>query len=808
MASIAHLARRTTDRLFIPVLIFLFLVSPALVSAQLPLKKLIAPPVESEQEKSEQTEQSLERLQQQQTKAQLSLSASRPVLESTPPEQLGGTIEEVKDKQVLLFMRVFHYGKHIESIRSLEESRRASQDLLAKSEAWQGFDQPPPYPISLVDELRDAIHAQSLAIAKQEVRKSLTRQEKEESRKNLLATEKELRLAKEAHEKKLQGADRIRADWIYGLVQLKDEVAETSVLASTAQLQAIDESLALHRSQQTFLKRQLRVAVAEAPFGKEEFEQKRTTFEQQLKRLVKDKRQAAEGNSRNQEKLHHARTSLQKIRESLALNKDEEDRTEQVTYLQNLVETRKVQADTSAQMVELLKLWAMAIEGKKIFWEERYRLANSRDDAELKQASISIKKHLERIRENRTYIESNLKLAQNLSLNEQQRLAAGTLTEKERILAQQKLDAHKKLTEFTTKLLVDINDLARQAERFQEEIRYYRQQESISEWLLGFGDSSLELIQNIWNYELFVVEDTISVKGQPVTARRPVTVSKVAQVLLILIIGLWLTKIFSHRLSGLVVRLMKVEENLAIVVEKGLRWVFISSLLIFALITAKIPLTAFAFMGGALAIGVGFGAQALINNFISGVILLFEGPIKTGDLVEVEGNRGRVLDIGLRCSQIRRFDGVDILVPNSDFLQKSVVNWTLSDRFIRMEVKLGVAYGSPTREVARIITHALSEHGKILEDPQPVVLFDNFGTSALGFCINFWVEVLPTYDYRIIASDLRHMLDKRLREANITIAYQQLDVHLDSSEALQLQMLKSQREMPTEIADDSTQQDK
>jgi small-conductance mechanosensitive channel len=218
--------------------------------------------------------------------------------------------------------------------------------------------------------------------------------------------------------------------------------------------------------------------------------------------------------------------------------------------------------------------------------------------------------------------------------------------------------------------------------------------------------------------------------------------------------------------------------------------VFIS-LVIFALITVKIPLTVFAFMGGALAIVVGFGAQNLINNFISGLILLLEQPIKTEDIIEIDGMTGTVVSIGARCSQVKRFDGIDILVPNSEFLQKNVVNWTLSDSLLRLTIKFGVAYGSPTRNVSQIVRHVLEEHGKILKNPAPVVLFDDFGDSALIFIVNFWVNVDPELNNRIIASDFRHMLTKRLAEAGIVIAFPQRDVHLDTETPLKVSLVQS-----------------
>lgn len=792
MAIEGHPFQRIASLFCLLVLSTFLICFPSTVYGQLPGSLFNTSPDESESEKFETPEQHLERLQQLQAKAQQSLSSAQPVLEATQPEQLGATTEEVNEKLRLLFIRVFLYGKHIESIPNLEETRRAREDLAAKNETWKGFDRPPPYPISLVDELRDAIHAQSLSIVKNKVRKSFIQQEQEEAREALLASEKSLRQIKESLEKPLQGTDKIRANWLNELAQLKNEVAEANVLASKHQLQAIDESLSLYNKQQTFLERQLQVALADAPFGKEELEQKLAALEKKLKSLEKDKQQVIRANNRNQEKLHQARIALQQARGSLALQGDQERQREGIKYLQAVVETRKVQTDTSAQISEQLKLWIIGIKGNMLFWKDRYQLANSHNERELEQASVLIEKRLEKIHVNRNYIEANLNLAQNMILNEQQRLATGTLAEKELSLVQQKLDAYKKLTAFTTELLVDVKDIARNAERFKEDVAEYQKQASVGEQIQDLFERSIELADSIWNYELFVVEDTISVSGQPVTAQRPVTISKVVRVLLILIFGFWLTSLLKCRLRGLMEKLFKVEASAALLIEKFLLSIIIFSLLIFALIMVKIPLAAFAFMGGALAIGVGFGAQALINNSISGIILLFERPIKTGDFIEVEGTKGQVVRIGLRSSQIKRFDGVDILVPNSDFLQKSVVNWTLSDQLIRQQVKIGVAYGSPTREVARIIAQAFNEHGLVLKEPEPIILFEDFGDSALSFSIDFWVEMQPNFDYRIIASDLRHMLDKRLREADIIIAFPQLDVHLDSSKAMQWQMLEKQ----------------
>jgi small-conductance mechanosensitive channel len=767
--------------IYLLIISILIAMPPSFVWGQLPSNTTNADEVETAPEKTETTEQLLEHLQQLLPKAQQSLNNAQPALETVSPEQLGATTEEIKEKQLLLFTRVILLNRHIESLRSLEETRRAIEDLTIKVEAWQGFDQPPPYPIRLVDELRDAIHAKSLAIAKEEVSRTLTDQEQRDARKALVSSEQELRKIKESLEKTLTADDKLRKNWLYELVQLRNDVAGIGVLAGKAQLQTSDAILSLDKRQKTFLERQLQVAVTDVLFSDDELELKLELLTKKLKALDKEKRQLTSDNNRNQKKLHQARSALQKAREDLIQKKGDQGQAEEIKHLQAVVETRKAQADVSAQMVKLQIFWVMGIKSEIASWKERHQLSRGGDALALRQAAKSLEKRLEEIHENRVYVVSTLKLARILVSNAEEHLVAVTLAGGKDLLAKQKLATYKHQIEFFTRLLTDIDDVIRNTHRFQDEIAYYRQRASAAERLQGIFERSLELVGSIWTYELFVVEDTISVNGQLVTSQRPVTISKVVRALMILIFGFWITLLLRHRLGGLVAKIFKVEPSTALLVEKFLQIVAILTLVVIALVTVKIPLTAFAFMGGALAIGVGFGAQALISNFISGIILLFERPIKPGDMVEVEGVKGRVVSIGLRCSQVRRFDGIDILVPNSDFLQKNVINWTLSDQLIRLQVKIGVAYGSPTREVARIIADALEEHGKILKSPEPIILFEDFGDSALIFSTYFWVEINRSFDYRIIASDLRHMLDKRLDAAKITIAFPQLDVHLDRS---------------------------
>lgn len=208
----------------------------------------------------------------------------------------------------------------------------------------------------------------------------------------------------------------------------------------------------------------------------------------------------------------------------------------------------------------------------------------------------------------------------------------------------------------------------------------------------------------------------------------------------------------------------------------------ISSLVVVILIILsllRVPLGAFAFVSGAVAIGVGFGAQNIINNFISGWILMWERPIRIGDFLEIGDVKGTVETISTRSTRVRRVDGVHLLIPNSQLLENTVVNWTLIDRQTRCVVRVGVAYGSPVRKVEELIMSAVDDHPDTMDDPHPKVFFEDFGDSALIFDSYFWIDATGERDLRQVKSDIRFRIDELFNEAGIVISFPQRDVHMD-----------------------------
>ena len=207
-----------------------------------------------------------------------------------------------------------------------------------------------------------------------------------------------------------------------------------------------------------------------------------------------------------------------------------------------------------------------------------------------------------------------------------------------------------------------------------------------------------------------------------------------------------------------------------------------------------IPLTTFHFATGALAIGIGFGAQNIINNFISGWILMAERPIRIDDFIELDSATGVVEQVGNRSTRIRRSDGVHMLVPNSQLLERTVINWTLVDREIRSTVRVGVAYGSPVQKVAELIQKAVAEQPETKAQPAPSVVFEDFGDNALIFDAYFWCDVGGEKALREIRSAIRFRISQLFDDHGIVIAFPQRDVHLDATKPLEIRMLHSDDE--------------
>ena len=285
-------------------------------------------------------------------------------------------------------------------------------------------------------------------------------------------------------------------------------------------------------------------------------------------------------------------------------------------------------------------------------------------------------------------------------------------------------------------------------------------------------------LTEIWNFAL------VSLPGDEV-----ITVGKIAAVLL-LVVGGYLASRFIGYLLGQRLARTRLRPDVAHTIRRIAFFTLLILVILTALNLLGVPLTAFAFATGAIAIGVGFGAQNIINNFISGWILMAERPIRIDDFVEIDNTMGTVELIGNRSTRIRRVDGVHMLVPNSRLLEQTVINWTLIDNEIRTTVRVGVTYGSPVDKVAELILDAIRAQPEVKKSPEPTVIFEDFGDNALIFDSYFWCDVGGEKLLRNIRSEIRFRICASFAANGIEIAFPQRDVHLHSRKPVDVRVIQ------------------
>ncbi len=277
-------------------------------------------------------------------------------------------------------------------------------------------------------------------------------------------------------------------------------------------------------------------------------------------------------------------------------------------------------------------------------------------------------------------------------------------------------------------------------------------------------------VVGIWKTPLFTLSNPVRVNGQVVQEASSVTLGMLLTALAILLVGGIFSAGFSRWLRSRVCKRLDLDPTTGAIVQKFTNYTLLFLASLVALAAVRIPLTIFALLGGAAAIAVGFGAQQLVNNLISGLILLFERPIRIGDLIEVGGNCGTVAAIGSRCSQLHRDDGVEVLIPNSVILQGTVVNHTLRSNESRVELSIAVNPKSPVEEAMKILREAARSHGSVLENQSIQARVESIGPDAAGLRLAFWCGTKNPDAIADVQSDLRLAILRRFQKENIELA--------------------------------------
>jgi small-conductance mechanosensitive channel len=253
--------------------------------------------------------------------------------------------------------------------------------------------------------------------------------------------------------------------------------------------------------------------------------------------------------------------------------------------------------------------------------------------------------------------------------------------------------------------------------------------------------------------------------------------------LLFIIISSILLVFLSKRLSKLLVKKVLNRYIKDTGVSDSIGTIFRYSVIVIGFITifqsAGFDLSTLGLLAGALGVGIGFGLQNVTNNFISGIIILFERPIKVGDRIEVGDINGDVYSISMRSTTVITNDNISVIVPNSEFINSQVINWSHNDRRVRFKFPLGVSYNEDPERVRKLVLEVLHSHPGVLDEPKPDLWFEGYGDSSLDFNLAVW-----TSDYiqrpGVFKSELYYAIFKKFGEHKIEIPFPQRDIHLKS----------------------------
>jgi potassium-dependent mechanosensitive channel len=616
-------------------------------------------------------------------------------------------------------------------------------------------DEQKPYSLSYYDKLLDQVSG--VQQEKEALNSSIksAAANLDENRKELEKAEQTWRRVKEEVEtaKGSAAADDLR----YTQAQLEREASQAAVELQEVRLEGFQREMRLVDLKQQAAAQKLAVIRKDLAFDP-------AALEQENARLAKQ-----------EDQLNQRLQSILNAQKKVDLEWQADSAAAGNAAIESAMKAKEAWQEAYETVLQQTEDVAQLLATQKKLWKLRYELVKGQvaagDLSTWEKEAAAARQHAQQA----------TRLYQNLQVGLQSRIASldkdrgrgNPVAEK---YASYQLDALNKTGEFGGEYLSALLSTGQLAGRLLDEIATRNKAVPFWEKVLHTGSK----FGDFWNFELWVIDDN------------GVTVRKVVTALFILILGMWLVKRAMRSLSARLKR-AKLQASAVAAAEKLLLYAGLVLVVLLALRTVNIPLTAFTFLGGAIAIGVGFGAQNLINNFISGFIIMAERPIRIGDLIELDGQCVRVEEIGARCTKVKTGENIHILVPNSSFLENNIVNWTLSDHMIRTQVAVGVAYGSPLQQVTDLLQQAAAQTERVLKQPEPFVIFDDFGDNALTFVLYFWVVVAGVIEKKRIASDVRYRIEALFNQQGVSIAFPQRDIHLDAPQPVRIELVNPGR---------------
>ena len=707
-----------------------------------------------------------------------------------PSAPSGITPDEIEQGQTDLRLLEYLYLAQIETIAKIKEQRNLRAEAEATERSWIALTETPPYSIHLSDRIREEVDVRRNAVSLLQSSQAQTKNEIERAQEKTKGAQEALRRTIEAVEQTPNGSTaRTAANWrvaaarnraktnteLVAVASLVTEEVGLRVAAEEARLRLAVRKQATLAGKVTFTRENLDAAY-------KHLDKVRQQYQKELHALVAQvSKQASEHDrvSARLEALRKAQPAHSSVRQHERTIQLEEARLraigEQIDSLRLQIRIHNVLTETYHKLI------AEA-------WEKRFVILTEGEAAARLEARQEIERTIGYLR---TWGSRGQSLANEVrsSLREQEHRVELATDPKIRQFEALALDALR-----TSDLALDRQQAlvtARLAmfDRWKQDFDQAAASRSFTDIAQEMAARLAAMAKKVWDYELLTIEDSVEVGGQRVATTRGITVGKSIGAALLFLVGLRLTFFLSSGMERLMIRRFEMNPELSISFRRWINALGVVILLLITLNLARIPLTVFAFAGGAMAIGIGFGTQTLIKNLISGMIVLVERQIRVGDIIEAEGVTGTVTMVNFRSSTVRGFDGVESMIPNSTLLEQKVTNWTLTNAHLRRSIRIGVAYGSPGREVARLLAVCANQHAAVLQQPPPRVIFEDFGDSALIFNLYFWLNLTADTNTLQVMSELRFLIDEALADAGIVIAFPQQDIHLDTAQPLKIEMI-------------------
>jgi potassium efflux system protein len=703
------------------------------------------------------------------------LTAAEQERTGTYPVPSGATPAQVEELRWLLGRFPLLYQAQLDLLREIDAARETRLAAEEAQKTWNGPRQPGPYTMSQFDSALDQLDGERARLRSYMSVGDLQSDELQRAEARLKAAQADERLQREK--------STSDAPAPLELARLRTRRAGEAVQLLRMQGDLNEELLRTAKARIDVLSRESETIAANHRFTEEE-----------LDRILK-------GLQAHQAALDSQIEDREGIR--LRATRDREQARKALAALPSTTKADdahisselQVRLDAGARILEALRTELSALTTLRGLlpltveaWKKRYAAFNNPDPDVRQAAAKQLGASFLRMDTLQTFAD-DLGTLSDAALHEQQArveaLDEGAVGRSFELAA---LEAARRASDAVSEVQAFAQRMATARLRWKKEYEQASGHRPLSARLAEAWAGAKEIARSVWDFELFAVEDTVELDGKRVALSRGITVGKSIGALMLFVIGYQLMGLFARRAQRLMVERFKVDIGQARLLRRWLMLLTGFVLFVITLNLAHIPLTVFAFAGGALAIGVGFGTQTLLRNLISGVIMLFERKVRVGDIVDVEGVLGTVTAVDIRSTTVRQFDGIETMVPNSLLLENKVTNWTGENPTMRRTLKVGVAYGSPTREAADIMKATAEEHGLVLKEPAPFVIFEDFGDNALMFALYFWVDLAKASGMQV-TSDLRFMLEKRFTDAGITVAYPQRDVHLDAARPLRVEVV-------------------